>query len=660
MKRAVAFLFSVFFILSVFSSYGGTLSSLLGRYTQLGDLSQKTKKESAGNVIVFTRADLDRMKVKSVGELIQYIPFIRYNEDENGLINITYAPYQYGTFVPIVVYLNDKEVYAPFFVSGMQILSGIDMDYIDHVEVYLGVPTYDIGIHSSLYVIKLYTKKGFRENSTVVGSYYGTYHTNNQYIYSGKGTENNNYFLYFDRSHLNRKRAHYTSPVGNTYTFSKNSDNYYFYGELDKGNLKLYGENLWASKDNYICQSWDLTTKRAHSYFNYLSGGGEYLSNDGTFKINAYYSYFVVKSDHKSEHPIGLVVSPPLILTYNNFYTKVWGDVLDTNVEKRLRLHNNELLLGFFGRYKHYHFDKYKTYIPYIKGNVDLYVPRFNKEYLYDFYMEEKYLINPRNLFVFSSKIERHMPNGGVRNFTLFGLKGGYIYNGNNITLKGFVAYKSNPISSYLLFRQKLDGESRVSPSRTLVYTVEANYKKGNSSYDVLLVRDENRKFIYFNGHYNNYDKDFALNGVSLTYKYNFDPFNKIVLNGWYVRADNVPALHEKLSDVKNLMGSMEGKDANFFGGYISLFNRFGNFSLFNSLSYRGIFNDNRPSFNLCSTITYNPKDRLTIYLKGINLLNRGVTTTYIAVNPLTGKVSTLNHVQPIDRTVWVGVEYSF
>ena len=660
MKRGSIFLSFVFLFLSVFGSYGGTLSNLLGTYTQLGDLSQETKKEAAGNVIVFTRADLDRMKVKSVGELIQYIPFIRYNEDENGLTNIAYAPYQYGTFMPIVVYLNDKEVYAPFFVSGMQILSGIDMDYIDHVEVYLGVPTYDLGIHSSLYVIKLYTKKGYRENSTVVGSYYGTYHTNNQYIYTGKGTEDNNYFLYFDRSHLNRKRAHYTSPTGKRYTFSKNSDSYYFYGELDKGNFRLYGENLWVSKDNYICQSWDLTTKRAHSYFNYLSGGGEYLSGDKTFKANVYYSYFIVRSDHKSDNPVGLIVSPPLILTYNNFYTKVWGDVLDTNVEKRIKFKNNDLLIGFFGRYKHYHFDDYKAYIPYIKGSVDLYVPRFNKEYIYDLYMENKYLINPENLLVFSSKVERHMPNGGVRNFTLFGVKGGYIYNGSNITFKGFVAYKSNPISSYLLFRQKLAGESRVSPSRNLVYTAEIDYKKANSSYSVLLVRDENKKFIYFDGHYNNYDKDFTLNGISLTYRYNFNPFNKIVVNGWYVRANNVPAPSSKLSNINGSMFNLEGKTANYLGAYISLFNKIGNLSLFNSLSYRGIFNDNRPSFNLCSTITYNPTERLTIYLKGINLLYRGVTTTYIAVNPLTGKVSTLNHVQPIDRTVWLGVEYTF
>jgi len=314
MKTKVStFIFAFFLLFSLNAiSYSDNLSNLLGEYAQQGDLSNQTKKEAAGHLIVFTRQDLDRMKIKSLTELINYIPFIRYNEDESNLSDITYAPYQYGTFNPLIVYLNDKEIVSPFFGNGFQILSKIDLDFIDHIEVYLGMPSYDIGIHSSLYVIKLYTKKGYRENSTVAGSYYGTYNTNSQYIYTGKGDKDLSYFLYLNRKTLNRKKIYHRDYTnGKTYDLSRNSKNYNFYGEVDTKNIKFSTQALWMNLDNFIGRSWDITTKRANSRFGYLSSDVEYFSNDKSFKASVNYSYFVDISNQKSDGPMGFLPIPP-------------------------------------------------------------------------------------------------------------------------------------------------------------------------------------------------------------------------------------------------------------------------------------------------------------------------------------------------------------
>ncbi len=649
------FIFTFFLLLGLSTiSYSDNLSNLLGEYAQQGDLSSQTKKEAAGHLIVFTRQDLDRMKLKSLTELINYIPFIRYNEDETNLSDITYAPYQYGTFNPLIVYLNDKEIVSPFFGNGFQILSKIDLDFIDHIEVYLGVPSYDIGIHSSLYVIKLYTKKGYRENSTVAGSYYGTYNTNSQYIYTGEGDKDLSYFLYLNRKFLNRRRNHhYDANNGKTYDFSRDSKDYNFYGELDTKNIKFSAEALWMNLDNFIGRSWDMTTKRANSRFGYLSSEAEYLSDDNSFKASINYSYFLDISNQKSDGPLGFLPIPPYYPTYNNFYMRLKEEMSDANVEKTFKIKNDELLLGVMGRYKHFDFQRYKTSIPLI-GSIDLKVPDYDREYIYDLYAENKYFFNKSNLVMVSLKTERHILNGGIRNYTLFGAKAGYIYNNNEITFKTYAVYKNNPISSYVLFLQKSLGKDRVSASSSMGFSSEIDYKQNSSVYSALLMQDYNKNFIYFDGHYNNFEKTFGLTGLSLKYQYNFDPFNKIELNGWYVRARNVLSLKQESG------GKPEGKDANYFGGLVSMFNKFGKFNLFNSLDYTGVFNDNRPAFNLCSTITYNPTNKLSIYLKGINLLYKGVTTNYLAVNPLTGKATTLNHIQPTDRTVWLGVEYTF
>ncbi len=655
--KGIAAILGLLFIGFVNISSASNLSSLLGEYSQLGDLSQKTKKEAAGNLIVFTRADLDRMKIKTLAELINYLPFMRYYEDETNLSSIGYAPYQYGTFNPLIIYINDREITSPFFGNGFQIVSKIDLDFIDHIEVYLGIPSYDIGIHSSHCVIKLYTKKGYRENSTVLGSYYGTYNTNSEYISAGKGSENLSYFIYFNRKFLYRKRLHHRVD-DRVYDLSRDLNYYNFYGELDTRNFRVSGEALWTDLDNFIGRSWDITTKKANSKFRYLSGSIDYFSDDKSWKISLSYSNYLTRGEQKSDGPMGIIQVPPIYLTYNNFYLKLGGKLVDVNVEKNLKFGKNELLVGIFGRYKGFNFKSYKTYIEGL-GTLDFKLPSYNREYVYDLYFENKYLINPKNIFMLSLKSEKHLLNGGIRNYTLFGAKTGYIFNNDKITFKTFLEYKTNPISSYVLFRQAYLGGRRVSPSQSSGGSIELDYRKANSKYSFLFIENFNKNFIYFDGRsYNNHNYSIIFTGLSLKYRYNFDPFNKIELSGWYLRANHMPYLSKKLTGL--LGDNIKTKNFNYFGAYISLFNKIGNFSLFNSLSYRGIFNDNRPSFNLCSTIIYNPTDRLTIYLKGINLLNRGVTTTYIAINPLTGKVSTLNHVQPIDRTVWLGVEYTF
>jgi vitamin B12 transporter len=652
MREKINIILIVFLLFFAYinNAYSDNLSNLLGEYAQEGDLSQQTKKEASGNLIVFTRADLDRMKVKSLVELIGYIPFIRYNEDETNLSDITYAPYQYGAFNPLIIYLNGKEIISPFFGNGFQIVSKIDMNFIDHVDIYLNVPSYNIGIHSSLYVIKLYTKKGYRENSTVAGSCLGSHNTNNQYIYSGRGDEDSSFFVYLNRKFLNRKKLHHTEDE-KVYDLSRNSRYYNLFGEIDKKNIKIDVEALWVDLDNFIGRSWNMTTKYANSKFNYLTGDFEYISDDKSFKSELSYSTYLTKGRQNSDGPLGFFsVSPGSIATYNNFDLKLREQLADVNIEKIFKIKNYELLLGVFGRYKHFDFEDYKTHIPSM-GTINFPIPHYNREYVYDIYIENQYTYNNSNIFMFSLKTEKHFLNGNIRNYSLFGAKAGYIYNDNSKTFKAFIYSKQEPLSSYLLFMQNAQNKERVSVSASKGLSAEFDYKRNSSVYSALFIRSYRKNYIYFTDRYRNFDKNFTLTGISLGYQYSFDAFNKIRLNGWYVNAKNILSLENY---------QVGSKSANFFGGSVSLFNRLGKFDLFNSLLYKSVYNDNRPALNLCSTITYSPTRRLSIYLKGVNLLHKGVTTDYLTVNPLTGKSTTLQDVQPIDRSIWVGMEYAF
>ena len=55
------------------------LLGLLNTLSVKADLSNKTKKENAGYLLVFTRQDLDRMKIQNLGELFNLIPFLYFS-----------------------------------------------------------------------------------------------------------------------------------------------------------------------------------------------------------------------------------------------------------------------------------------------------------------------------------------------------------------------------------------------------------------------------------------------------------------------------------------------------------------------------------------------------------------------------------------------------
>jgi len=132
-KINIIFIMVFLFFQFAFSS---SLDHLLNELAQKDDLSTHTKKENAGYLTIFTRQDLDRMKIKSLKEIIEKIPFTRYNENANGLSALFYQPYQANNPSRIRLFINDRELLSPLFGGGLQMLGQIDMAYIDHIDIY--------------------------------------------------------------------------------------------------------------------------------------------------------------------------------------------------------------------------------------------------------------------------------------------------------------------------------------------------------------------------------------------------------------------------------------------------------------------------------------------------------------------------------------------
>ncbi len=634
---------SVLCIYSVANAYN--IENMLGEYAQKADLSVKTKKESAGYLIVFTRVDLDRMKIKTLKELINYIPFVRYSENSSGLSDIAYAPYQTNTFNPLIVYINDRELITPFSGNGFQLIGQMDLSYIDHIEVYLGLPSYEIGFSTATMVIKMYTKKGYRENATVGGVYYGSYNTLDAYLYQGYDNDDYSYFFYLNHKRLNRKKINHT--VNNKdYSLSRNKDIYDLYGEVENNNYRFEFQGVAGTLDNFLGQSWNMSVNTNNTDFYYLYSGIYFTSNDKTLKASLNYSYALTDNIQDSDSPLGFIpvhISIPVypysytyLFKYNHMKLELEEQLSNLNLIKTIKMKNDSVMLGVRARYKRFLFKKQEL------GNVNIPQSSYNTEYVLSAYFENHYYINHKNMIITSLKTDRYLENGNVRDMTIYSGRLGYIFNNNSLTFKTFLFFGGTAPSPYVIYHQKLLSNNTINPQKALAVSGEIIYKHNSSVYSLLYSKTYFKNAIYFNGkEYKNTSFTDTLNSLSLNYTYNFDSFNKVMLNAWFyhLNSDN---------------------SYNYYGGYISLFNKIGKFDLYNNVSYREGYDDQKPAFNLNSTVIYHATSNLILYVKGNNLLNKAITADYYRINPLTKEKTILKRVPVFDRTIWIGMEYTF
>ena len=204
--------FLLVFIVCIFFYQDGkaeNIDALLGVYAEEADLSNKTKKESAGHVTVYTRRDLERMQVKSLYELLKNVVPFRYNEDTSGYTDLTFVDFQPSKSNNFRVYFNDHEIVTPYYGNGLMLFSQIDFGIVDHVEIYRGIPSFEFGVEPAAYVIKLYSKKPSRELGGRVSTALASHGTTDTNIYYADELDSFSYIGYFD--FLNLKRDEYNN-----------------------------------------------------------------------------------------------------------------------------------------------------------------------------------------------------------------------------------------------------------------------------------------------------------------------------------------------------------------------------------------------------------------------------------------------------------------
>jgi len=633
-------IFFIFFIFISFLFAREDIASLLSDFAQEADLSNQTKQESAGFLIIYTRQDLDRMNVHYLKDIVDKIPFVRYNEDNAGLTSPFYTPYQPEPPDAIRVYVNDRELITPFSGNALKLFGQMSMGFIDHIEVYMGIPSQTLGIQPAWFIIKCYTKDPKREETTLAGYELGSYGTKEVYGYSAKNLSNFSYLAYVNNRNLKRETIYYKdNPL------SKNKDMTNFYGQVQKNHLRFEMQASRGSLDNFYGQAPLMDPKENWSKYNYFYTGIYYDNKENGVK--AFINFSQDKTDHKinTDTFLGVIPYGYFLYVYNEARTKVKEQVNDTQIYKTFKTKNNKLIIGIQSRYKYFKIDEmsYNNTIN-IKNSA-----HYNSELILSGFIENSYLLNRSNMITASIKYDKNFENGDVRDYKTLSGRLGYIYNNGKWISKTYAFIgETTPAMQTLFLNRVIYGQnSDPQKERKTAIATKLIYKTKKHTTSFLISHTVSKNSIYFDGRsYQNLDYIYSTEAASFRHTYYINPLNKIIFNAWM--------------DISHKNGESLSNASKYYGGLITLFNTIGKFDLYNNITYKHWDSVEHDGWNLNSAVTYHYSRQLTLFVKGENILNSALKSNYFSVNPLNGERSYLNNVDSIDRRVWLGMEYQF
>ncbi len=616
------------------------IDALLGSMALSEDLSKQTVKENDGSVVVFKRQDLDRMHIRSFAELMERIPYIRYNETALGLTDPLFAPYQPTLTQYIRVYVNDRELLAPYNGDGLQVFSQMDMGYIDHVEVYLGMTSYLVSRESAFTTIKLYTKNGARENTSLVGVMGGSNATGEAYLSRGEEGNDYSYFAYADVRQVGRKTLYHE---GHALSREKTGGN--FYGQITLPHWRFEAQAAIGKSDLFMGSSWEITPDDPTVDYRNLYAGA-FFENGGLKASLNYANSLSTAIDRSATSPLGVVpaATPPYYMPYYDYRQKLNEHLVDAWIRNTWKAGGWSLSAGAQNRFKRFRFESLQF------DGIESPLPSsYDTENIASLFSEVTYLLNASNLFSISGSIDYYAENGGLEDRMLPSVRGGYIFNREAWMVKLYAFYaKMQPQSSILYAADAMSpGIGTVEPIEALSYSAQLQYRHRRFMTELLLGYNTIEDLIVYNlRNYSNNSDLITLSTATLRLRVPLGAEDKFEVSGWTVLQDNG--------------ASAPQRHTNRYGAEAALFKRLGKFDTYNMLSYRSGYDDVPVGWNYHVTLSYEVTRKLQLYLKGENPFGTALKTNYFRVDPLQQTTTTLEHVEVYERSVMAGLELQF
>lgn len=605
------------------------IDSLLDNYKNESALNLKTKMDSSGHNIVFTRDELDKMQAYTLKDVIKSIRHLNIMDNDFGALELQRAGAYCSNSACIRLYINDQEVTSAFFGGPLGIFGEYDLGHIDHIQIYLGGNAIEFGNEYGYITIKMYTKDPNREKGSSLSASYGTgdsYRLNA--LTTGSIGHDINYLLYASKLENKNETLEHKG-----YDILRYSNNLNLFATFKRENDFILEMSRYEHKHDGLSGFGDQKTPTQSdrkSVYQYLS----YTKFFDTMKLQLSYAkeeIGIVNNDYN-----GITLTDDSVVTeYSNRFE---NDIFRMNVRDSKSFGDHRFLYGV--EYQHKKVKPHLMIDGVDRGNEFIGPNSIN---VYSLFLEYQYKFTEDTLFLATGKLEYYEQNYNDRDDTLTQSRIGIISQINeHLEMKGFFSqnYIYPTMEQLSTQPRPVSGNADLSTTDIDTMSVEFNYKIEQHQLGVGYMKMFVANPIKINAkkQYVNADIEAIFDDYFMNYIYIFDNNNKMMLE-YYWTDHNRPFNQSPIA-----------------GGYIKLFNSYEDFDFYTEFIYRkGYYHEKfamqvDDGYDLTMAITYHMNKTTTVSLKGQNLLDKAILA------PIRG----LYPVGTLDRKVFFTVEWFF
>ncbi len=600
------------------------LDYLLKEFSQKSDLSQITKIENGGHLFIYTRNDLNSMQAKTLKDVLKSIPDFTYEESRflyPDIYNSQAISFQSHT---MRLYLDNQELVSGTYGSGLPLYGNMSLGFIDHIEVYLGSPSFKFSTEASLLVVKLYTKTPKKDLGGKFKTLLGDDRYNQSWINYIDYMDKTRYQIFLDFTNDNQDKTNFKSQK-----LSKDKENLHFFSKFEKKDLKLNVQVLKQKNDAFINLSKDATpldSSIENSIYDFNIE--KMVLND---KVTLSFNHSIIDTilDFKDDNAI--------VSTENSLYKNTRENVSTLKAIYENKIKNHNIFAGFDYRRKDI---DYKT-IKY--GNTNI-TQDFNLQNIYSLYFQDEYWLNNNSILTFGYKFTKSENNGGIDNEYGDTLRVGHIFTNDNFTFKTYYSDTDMLSEPYLI--TSTYGNSNIDKMSVKLLSHETIYEKGNSKTSLKLGVSKLIDAVAYADSF----------GVVVNTPTKMD-FNYAVLSNEYhvLNFKNFFSMFYSYRDKIPTLGKFDYKGAQLRTTYIN-----GLSTLFSEIVYRQNDETEKDFYDLSLGWKYKIKKDFIFSLKGENILNKSYSSKFdVLTSPGATTTNTLYSQHTAQRFL-IGVEYLF
>lgn len=593
--KLVILLFIIFYT-SLFSS---DLDNLLQEYNTTSEKSLQTLDEKLGHVFIYSQKDIQLMQYHKLNDILKELPLFNLNKNRYGILTPSLSATKSMVSGFFRVFINDHEVSSIYNQSPALVWGDLPLDFIDHVEIYYGESSFSYGNETGIYFIRLYTKKGMKENGNelnVNGSSTGAFRES---LTNSKAFENGwSHLVYFSNERVNETTKYKNNELRN----SANRRYVYLNVNNEKTDINMAYTDI--KKDNYMGLSKDANPD-----------DGELISKDFFIDITKYFlddnslktNISVDVEDAKNEEVNQEGLNTLFYRNYKEVDTHSTLTKIKANISKSFEYKNNNFLTGISVSSKKYEPQSIKTVNFANQVNYKEQFSDFNEEQIASLLFEDDYKLFDNLILIGNAKFDRYKRSGSLENISEELYRVGAIYTPfENFGIKTFYTNTYLPPSFY---NMDYTLSKNLNVQKYKFYTIEGVYTTEKQKFRVTHHNVAIDDYIHFHPTYGfmNIDHKIKTEGFIYSYEYLVSDTDNLQLNYFAT----------KLTEGVN--NSNKGVNLKYMGEY-------GNFEYFTSVIYRNAYTyidanvDDSYDFSLGSS--YNVNKNLKISLKGENLFD--------------------------------------